>query len=54
VPIYGGAALAVHLALTGYDLIANKHFDAQAFGVGVAAILTSIGAGAGIKAKLGG
>jgi len=45
------------LTLTGnsvYMAIAHGMFDPMAFGTGVAAIAGAVGAGAGIKAKMGG
>ena len=53
VAVFGGVLVASLIAYTAYDLVVNKHFSAQDFGLGAAALLTSIGAGAGIKAKLG-
>lgn len=45
------------LTLTGnsiYLAIVHNTFDAMSFGTGVAAIAGAVGAGAGIKAKMGG
>jgi hypothetical protein len=54
VRVFGGVGAMSEVILTGAHAIYNHAFDPTGFGTGFAAILAAIGAGVGIKAKLGG
>jgi hypothetical protein len=49
----GVAALGAHVAFQTLHTVHTFTFDASAFGMGAAAIITATAAGVGIKAKLG-
>lgn len=53
VRVIGASGALTLIAATGYMVIARHQFDALAFGGAIAAIAGAVGAGAGIKAKMG-
>jgi hypothetical protein len=53
VRVIGASGALTLFVATGVMVIAHHQFDALAFGGAVAAIAGAVGAGAGIKAKMG-
>ena len=54
VRVIGASGAATLLGTSVYMAVAHSAFDPVGFGTGVAAIVGAVGAGAGLKAKLGG
>ncbi len=54
VRIAAAGLVSTHTGATIWQVIAHGTFDAVAFGTGSAALLAAVGAGVGIKSKLGG
>lgn len=54
VRVIGAAGGFTLLGNSTFMAVAHGQFDAMSFGAGIAAIAGAVGAGAGIKAKMGG
>lgn len=54
VRVIGSSGAAILFANSTYMTVAHGQFDAVSFASGVAAIAAAVGAGVGIKSKLGG
>lgn len=54
VRIFGFGLVNTHIGATLIQVVRHGTFDAVAFGTGSAALLAAVGAGIGVKAKLGG
>lgn len=53
VRVIGASGAAALIGSSLYMTVAHGQFDPMAFGTGIAAIAGAVGAGAGIKARLG-
>lgn len=53
VRVIGASLVSTHVGATVWQVVQHGTFDAVAFGTGSAALIASIGAAIGVKAKLG-
>lgn len=53
VRVIGGALVSTHVGATITQVVMHGTFDPIAFGTGSAALIAAIGAGIGVKSKMG-